>query len=118
MTGNGRFMWVAVENRTSLRYARPLEGPQGEHLLEIPARRHQVPFAANVRRAPQPELSVPHRRFDAAENRLRGLIELCGRPASSVDAPSARARGPWAAAPSVPVQNGGDSRVDRPHASY
>ena len=41
-------------------------GLQGEHALDVPAHRHQVPLALDVLESPQQTLAIAHYRFDDA----------------------------------------------------
>jgi hypothetical protein len=48
----------------------PSAGLQPEHSLDVPAHRHQVPFAFDVIESAKQALSVAHDRFDDPEHRF------------------------------------------------
>src|SRR5487761_2671016 len=49
-------------------------GLHREHSLDVPAHRHQIPFAFDVFQAPQQALAITHDGFDDAEHGLRSLL--------------------------------------------
>jgi hypothetical protein len=63
-------MWIAVEKVEPSSFAALSAGLQGEHSLDVPAHRHQIPLAFDVGESSQEKLG----RFDDAEYRFGGLF--------------------------------------------